>query len=270
MVLVTAVRIGFTAFVLVAMLGVFLWAIGFQSNLIDAQIWERQASPGRLSAAHRLLEQNCAACHTSVKGVQPSKCLECHAENPSLLERQPTRFHASVTSCVECHREHQGVNERPTSMDHEALATIGLRQIRNSHHSSQPTETYERLLSWLKFHEAPPEHPQANPKVSSAEAILDCAACHGSKDRHYGFLGTNCAACHATTNWTIPEFRHPSRDSIDCAECHKAPPSHYMEHFNMISARVARQEHANVSQCYLCHQTTSWNDIKGVGFYKHH
>ena len=29
-------------------------------------------------------------------------------------------------------------------------------------------------------------------------------------------------------------------------------------------------EHADVSQCFLCHQTNAWNDIKGVGWYKHH
>lgn len=43
-----------------------------------------------------------------------------------------------------------------------------------------------------------------------------------------------------------------------------------MEHFKMISMKVAKQEHADVTQCFLCHQTTSWNDIKGVGWYKHH
>ena len=43
-----------------------------------------------------------------------------------------------------------------------------------------------------------------------------------------------------------------------------------MMHFKMVSMKVAGQEHADVTQCFLCHQTTSWNDIKGVGYYKHH
>ena len=30
------------------------------------------------------------------------------------------------------------------------------------------------------------------------------------------------------------------------------------------------QPHADVRQCFLCHQTTAWNDIKGLGRYKHH
>ena len=43
-----------------------------------------------------------------------------------------------------------------------------------------------------------------------------------------------------------------------------------MMHFQMISMKVAGQMHAKVDQCFLCHQTTAWNDIRGVGWYKHH
>jgi hypothetical protein len=43
-----------------------------------------------------------------------------------------------------------------------------------------------------------------------------------------------------------------------------------MGHFNMVSMMVASQPHAQVYQCFLCHQTDAWNDIKGVGWYKHH
>ena len=102
------------------------------------------------------------------------------------------------------------------------------------------------------------------------EAVLNCASCHSNKDRHAKLFGQDCAQCHTTAKWTIPEFRHPSPKSTDCAQCHQAPPSHYMMHFEMISAKVARQPTAKVDQCFLCHQTTVWNDIKGVGFYKHH
>jgi hypothetical protein len=43
-----------------------------------------------------------------------------------------------------------------------------------------------------------------------------------------------------------------------------------MGHFEMVSKTVAGQPHTQVEQCYLCHQTDAWNDIKGVGWYKHH
>ena len=64
--------------------------------------------------------------------------------------------------------------------------------------------------------------------------------------------------------------RHPSPLSTDCNQCHQAPPSHSMMHFKMVSMKIAGVEHADVSQCFLCHQTNAWNDIKGVGWYKHH
>ena len=75
------------------------------------------------------------------------------------------------------------------------------------------------------------------------------------------------------------EFRHPSPRSLECAQCHQAPPSHYMMHFEMVSKKVAGLDNeqnnqccgpVQVNQCYRCHQTTAWNDIKGVGWYKHH
>jgi hypothetical protein len=106
--------------------------------------------------------------------------------------------------------------------------------------------------------------------IAPLEATLNCAACHATKDRHFGLFGRDCAQCHATVLWTIREFRHPSPQSTDCAQCHQALPSHYMGHFHMISRKVAGKHHAQVNQCYLCHQTTAWNDIKGVGWYKHH
>ena len=43
-----------------------------------------------------------------------------------------------------------------------------------------------------------------------------------------------------------------------------------MMHFEMVSKPVARQEQAPVNQCFLCHRTNSFNDIKGIGWYKHH
>jgi hypothetical protein len=208
------------------------------TSLGDVATWQQQASPGRLSAAHAFLESNCAACHTPVAGVEAANCIACHASNEWLLQRQPTAFHASIGSCRECHPEHQGGWRPPSTMDHATLAAIGMRQ--------------------------------TGGKDARPETVLDCAACHGTKDRHFGLFGQDCVQCHTTTRWTIPEFRHPSARSTDCAQCHQAPPSHYMGHFHMVSARVAGKPHARVEQCYLCHQTTAWNDIKGVGFYKHH
>jgi hypothetical protein len=242
--------------------------------IVSPVFWQHMVSPGDLSHAHASLENNCAACHTPIKGVERGKCIVCHADNQSLLQRQPTAFHANIQSCTPCHLEHRGRSERPTSMDHAALAQLGLRQLEKSSESTR-TQTAQ-IKSWL---EQTNHVSFSADTLSKEERSLNCSICHQTKDRHVGLFGSDCAQCHSTTTWMIPEFRHPSVTSQSCAQCHQAPPSHYTMHFEMVSKKIARQEDSQVAeccgpvqvnQCYRCHQTTSWNDIKGVGYYKHH
>jgi hypothetical protein len=256
-----------TALTIVGVAGATLALLHFPPAQIAAQ---RAVRPGELSQPHAFLENNCTACHTPVKGVEAKNCIVCHADNKTLLQRQPSAFHADITTCTTCHAEHQGRIPSTTKMDHVALALIGAKQ--------QPVTANPAslagagtILAWLRSQQpGGGEATVPNPHLSPEETLLNCAACHSTKDRHRGLLGSDCAQCHGTIKWTLPEFRHPSPVSQSCAQCHEAPPSHYMMHFQMISMKIAGVEKAEVSQCFLCHQTTSWNDIKGVGFYKHH
>lgn len=248
---------GMAAVVLAGAFGI--WALSRYTTLGRAATWERQASPGDLSAAHAFLADNCAACHKGGQGATADKCVACHADS-RVLQREPTAFHATVGTCRECHPEHRGGSTRPTAMNHTTLTRMGFDKV-----TSDDKQAADRLRRWLAESDA-----GAHPGISRREAALDCAACHGTKDRHQRLFGKDCAQCHRTDKWTIPEFRHPSAQSTECAQCHQAPPSHSMMHFQMISAKVAGQPHAQVRQCFLCHQTTAWNDIKGVGWYKHH
>ncbi len=237
----------------------------FRTALISATTWQHMTTPGELSQPHAFLENNCAACHTAVKGVDAANCIVCHADNKSLLQRQPTAFHAQISECAACHLEHQGRMPSTTKMDHAALAHIGCKMLESA--PSSVRADMAAVKRWLIATTAtarPANHRAAE------EALLNCANCHQTKDRHAGLFGADCSSCHATAQWTIAEFRHPSAASQSCAQCHQAPPSHYMMHFEMISMKTAGVEKAEVSQCFLCHQTTSWNDIKGVGHYKHH
>ena len=235
-----------------------------RQDVTRSATWQVMARPGPLSSAHAFLTDNCAACHTPNKGVEAQNCIVCHADNKTVLQRQPSAFHANIAECAACHLEHQGVVPRTTKMDHVALARIGLRQIQNA--PAAHDQPGDALVAWAKQGGIAPQSPQ----LQREESLLNCAICHQTKDRHVGLFGTDCAQCHGTDKWTLPEFRHPSSASQSCAQCHQAPPSHYMMHFKMISMRIARMAKAEVSQCFLCHQTTSWNDIKGAGWYKHH
>lgn len=240
--------------------------------------WQRHAMPGDLSMAHASMKSDCAACHTSVEGAADAKCIGCHANNASLLQRQPTAFHANIGSCARCHIEHQGENGNLRKMDHATLARLGLRQLEASGSASDARDRAD-LQHWIRQHPSADSPTPRHPLVSPIEMTLDCRTCHATAEPHTGLFGQECASCHATTEWTIAAFTHPSSGSFDCAQCHQAPPSHYMEHFAMVSKPVAGQTDAQVAQCcgptqvnqcYRCHQTTSWNDIKGVGWYKHH
>ena len=231
-------------------------------------------SPGPLSPRHKYLADKCASCHETTVGVTAAKCTVCHANAERLLGRQPSAFHASVRECRTCHVEHQGTNIRPVVMDHVELARIGARMLkRKSRGDAASADEIKSLETWLRI-----RIPGQLDERSAGEA-LNCIGCHSTIDRHLGLFGKDCAQCHATASWRIAGYQHPSPSSFDCAQCHQAPGSHYMMHFDMISKKIAGQEDekvagccgpAQVYQCYRCHQTTSWNDIRGVGYYKHH
>lgn len=200
-----------------------------------AWAWVRaQAEPGSLDPAHAKLDLECTDCHTPLSGVEASTCIACHALNDLLVQRQTTSFHAEVRVCADCHVEHSGGAGLLTPLDHELLAGLEMRA------------------------------------GSLEKASLDCRTCHGNRDPHFGLLGDDCSDCHETATWDVVAFTHPSPRSRDCSQCHQAPPSHYMEHFKMLSAKVARKPQAEVSECFQCHLTTAWPDIRGIGFYKHH
>ncbi len=250
------------------------------SAILSSASWQHMVASGELSKGHAFLENNCAACHTPVKGVEAKNCIVCHADNLAVLQRQPSAFHADIGECSTCHLEHQGRVASTTKMDHVALARIGIKRLERE--QQRGGTDVAQIKRWLDEAAHSPQPGNSQPgeigvaaqfdlsHLQPEEALLNCAACHSTKDRHLGLFGNDCAQCHVTAKWTLPEFRHPSSASQSCSQCHQAPPSHYMMHFQMIDQKICQQPNAKVNQCFLCHQTTSWNDIKGVGFYKHH
>ena len=223
--------------------------------------WAGLVMPGAVSPKHTFIASQCESCHTPHVGVEAKTCIACHANAPAILTKQSTRFHATIGECRGCHVEHEGAT-RPITMDHTVLALVGSEKALKGNGGATPRPTDELM----RFAEALGLRPDRRNGLSQ----LNCADCHSNKDPHIGLFGSECASCHDVTRWSVTGFRHPSPASTDCAQCHQAPPSHYMGHFQMVSQKVARQEHASVEQCYLCHTTDAWNSIRGVGWYKHH
>ncbi|MBY0338745.1 MAG: cytochrome c family protein, partial [Acetobacteraceae bacterium] len=229
--------------------------------------WAAAASPGPLSAAHAFLGDRCEACHQPFQGAGPGTCQACHAaDGPDLATKPSTTFHAEVSTCAGCHVEHLGRDRRPVGMDHRVLFGAARGTPRDLR------ARLERAVALLgdglsDLGGGPPGGRALRPADADR---MDCAACHGGQDPHRGLFGNACQACHTTAAWGVAGFLHPSPASRDCVQCHVAPPSHYMMHFEMVSRPLARQEHARVEQCFLCHQTDAWNNIRGVGWRKHH
>lgn len=269
-------RRGLMLFIVVLLVATLAVAWVVLAKRPDVAAWQQQTSPGALSLAHASLEQECASCHTPVAGPDDAKCIGCHANETALLQRQPTAFHADVGNCSQCHVEHRGRDANLRLMDHEALARIGLERLG----SKRGTAGLEQdIAHWVSAHPGGNDPTPSHPGTTALEATLTCSTCHSTKQPHSGLFGEDCATCHSAQQWSVARFQHPSPQSTDCAQCHQAPPSHYMMHFEMVSKQVAKplmpgttrpHEGAAVEQCYLCHETTSWNDIEGVGWYKHH
>jgi hypothetical protein len=263
-------KIKIIAVLLVAMLLILAAVLWYAPTLQSTATWQSMAAPGPLSSAHAFLQDNCAACHTPVKGVEDVSCVTCHANETVLIQRQPTAFHVNIAdthNCTTCHKEHADVRNL-RGMDHAALADIILRQLQRAPQGHEGAV----LFSHLKAHR--PETLPGTRRFASGmtyrETLLDCASCHKTTDPHVQVFGNDCATCHGTATWSIADYQHPLPSSTVCGECHLAPLSHYKEHFRMMSQPIAGVRNAEPEQCYLCHQTTSWNDIRGVGIYDHH
>lgn len=253
-----------------AVFGFVIWAT-FRDlrNFRQSDIVSIAFLPGPLSKSHLFLKNQCNACHTPNQGISAVGCISCHANNANLLQRQATAFHANIVSCKECHQEHRGGSKPTLLMDHVALAKIGARE-----HDRNLEKVQNQIVRTYLIKKHADKIASEVISVNSHEppivSSLSCVTCHATRDRHQGLFGASCLSCHTSQSWRIAEYKHPSPNSRACVQCHQAPPSHSMMHFEMVSMKIAGREHAKVNQCFLCHQTTSWNDIKGVGWYKHH
>ncbi len=261
----------------VAAVLVISWTVT-HSGSESAPFWTAAASPGALSAAHGFLDTQCEACHTPTRGVEEASCLSCHVTAaPELVTKPSTAFHNDIGECAGCHVEHQGRDRRPINMDHAVLAATGhARAAKAGASGRQPGEAgFSHALARLRIlldSSIGDLRASLIPRSLSptASAQLDCVSCHVNQDPHRTLFGSDCQTCHAVDVWTVAEFQHPSPRSQDCVQCHQAPPSHYMMHFEMMDRTISGQENARVEQCFLCHQTDAWNNVRGVGWRELH
>ncbi|MCP3943679.1 MAG: hypothetical protein GY710_19675 [Desulfobacteraceae bacterium] len=227
----------------------------------------RASNPGPLSTSHLFLLDNCNACHTTARSVDPEKCRFCHDTDAIVFNRQVVSFHSTITSCKECHVEHHKTRTQPTLMNHDALTLIFKRQIlKNDSMNGSKSDTPQEYTEH-KLHEFEKILSDRYPLVDAKEAILNCTTCHSDQDPHQGSFGSSCIECHTIDKWSVPGYIHPPDTNRDCKQCHIGPLCHYTPMFKKRCEKMLGKKDTDVNACYVCHTVNSWQYLKGIGWF---
>jgi len=186
----------------------------------------------KLEGRHIVVE--CALCHLDGKILgTPQDCAQCHQEDDE---------HQGVlgTDCSLCHSAN---GWKPSTFDH-GQSTFLLTGLHGS-------IACEDCHSDQIFKGTPTE----------------CFACHAINDKHNGFFGPDCSACHVTDGWLPSTFNHTLNGfpltgahlNLACTRCHSS--------FNFkasspvcVSCHGEPVFHAGSfgTNCVNCHTTINW------------
>ncbi|WP_127140918.1 cytochrome c family protein [Flagellimonas marinaquae] len=241
-----------------------------------------QISPGPLTDAHADLEglSNCTQCHKLGDKVLDTKCLECHVEIQSLVNRS-SGLHGNPTvveqNCVECHGEHNGRRFDMVRFDQEAFDHMTTGYELEGQHAK------------IECRECHNSENIGDGKLKKKEKTflgLDdaCLSCH--EDYHQGTLAEDCRECHDLDGFQpAPLFDHAHTDfelkgehtEVDCKECHPMTVRNEVEFqkFAGISFDDCSSCHQDPhnsqlpGQCAQCHTESSFTTFKGQGNFAH-
>ena len=247
-----------------------------------------QLSPGDLHRSHAFLEgvENCNKCHDRDSGQMRAKCLICHSEMQSRVDRgRGPHAQPEYRDCENCHVEHHGRDfalvfwkDGEQGFDHR-LAGYTLR--------GKHAKTVCRVCHKQEFIEDVEQLRDRQKDFSRTYLGLDstCISCH--PDEHRGQLAQNCDRCHTFDGWTpAPDFDHGQTKFVltgrhgttACGKCHQK-----VEDLSTIAdreyLRFANVRHENCmdchkdahggrlgSRCESCHNTTGWQVAAEAGF----
>ena len=241
-----------------------------------------QISPGDLSQSHAKLEgmTNCTLCHELGNKVSDKKCLECHKDIQSLINKK-SGYHANADvikqDCFECHSEHHGrkfdmVRFNEDAFDHDLTGY----ELEGKHES----------VDCKKCHVS--ENIADKELQKSAKTFLGldekCLSCH--EDYHQNTLSNTCVDCHNMEAFKpAPKFDHDKADfqlkgehiNVDCIECHKMTTKNGQEFqeftdipfANCVSCHEDPHKGQLEGACVQCHTETAFSDFKGLGNFDH-
>ncbi len=214
--------------------------------------------PGKLSAAHRKLEQHCSLCHDlRDRSRETGLCLACHKHVAAdIRERRGLHGHTpamAASECRACHVEHLG----------RSADIVELDPARFNHDLTDfPLSGAHRGLACAACH---------LPHTPLRAAPRRCVACHKADDPHGGGLGADCASCHGTAAWEPARFDHDrtsfplrgAHDRVACVQCHvsnryKGTPR------ACVSCHAPDDVHAGDRgpNCAACHSVSAWKSSR--------
>ena len=203
-------------------------------NCHDASSWSTEfdhlsASGFALQGAHRTIQ--CNQCHVNnqITGL-PRDCYGCH-ESDYQGSQDPNHVQANFAqNCLDCHSEDAW---RPASFDHNLTAF--------------PLTGAHIEIECIDCH--------IDGQYSGLPA--ECWSCHEADylsvtdpNHSENNFSQNCAECHVTDRWALPDFDHNSATAIECIVCHQpeydstTDPNHIAAQFPI--------------DCIQCHTTSAW------------
>ena len=216
-------------------------------TLADPRVFPHEQT-GYSLASHQLKGQGgtfgCRDCHPgSPVSFKAPTCASCHQalDAPYMAQHEAT----FGTTCLNCH---DGAETYGKSFKHATYALTG------GHEQAQCAGC----------------HQQATTLAALRATTTECVACHAAKDVHQGRLGTSCAECHTTANWTDARIDHNrtrfalvgQHAGAVCESCHVD------RHWTGIgttcrSCHAKDDPHAGQfpGDCASCHAATGWKNV---------
>jgi len=216
----------------------------------------------QLLGAHKLIENDCAKCHTNGYANTPNQCYDCHNAN---YENTTNPVHQSTGFGTDCESCHNSIAWIPANFDHDNQ----FFPIYSGKHNNEWDECSDchtnsanyQVFECITCHEhnqseMDDKHKEINGYVYESTA---CLACHptGDSDDNLnhsstafpltgGHIGTDCEQCHSAGY---------QGTSTECSSCHLGDFQN--------SANPNHQQLNLETNCEVCHTTNpNWEPAK--------
>ena len=223
---------------------------------------------------------NCTQCHVLGEKVSNDKCLACHKEIKSLVDKR-TGYHSSKDvrgkDCASCHSDHHGRHFEMIRFDEKNF---------NHNLTGYDLTGAHKKVDCRDCHK--PDYVDDRDLKKRKDTFLglgqQCLDCH--EDYHQKTLPNDCAKCHTTEDFKpASKFNHDNTDfalagkhkTVDCKECHKMETRFGKEfqHFSGITFTNCSSCHKDAhnnnlgTNCKECHNEQSFTSSSGLNRFNH-